>query len=130
MRISDWSSDVCSSDLGRLDPGMAAADHHNVIASHAARDNRPCLARQKISVSRGTAARAHLRHYVANAPMRRWLYALMVADVIVCGVLAGVVALLMMKSVGRFDNQVFIFGTDPAGHNASERMSKRLNSRH
>src|SRR3546814_12907076 len=43
----------------------------------------------------------------------------MVADVIVCGVLAGVVALLMMTSVGRFDNQVFIFGTDPAGHHAS-----------
>src|SRR3546814_19088711 len=26
MRISDWSSDVCSSDLSRQDPGAAAQD--------------------------------------------------------------------------------------------------------
>src|SRR3546814_16989228 len=34
MRISDWSSDVCSSDLGEEDGflhgGVAAADHHHV----------------------------------------------------------------------------------------------------
>src|SRR3546814_16684112 len=32
MRISDWSSDVCSSDLF-LDRGVAAADHHHLLAA-------------------------------------------------------------------------------------------------
>src|SRR3546814_1429564 len=31
MRISDWSSDVCSSDLGRAQAVPAGADNHDVI---------------------------------------------------------------------------------------------------
>src|SRR3546814_6675348 len=37
MRISDWSSDVCSSDLDRLDDD-AAIEQHVVEAGAAARD--------------------------------------------------------------------------------------------
>src|SRR3546814_6207212 len=45
MRISDWSSDVCSSDLGRgtIDPGV----HDREDAPHAGELHRPQLARSE-----------------------------------------------------------------------------------
>src|SRR3546814_19491792 len=41
MRISDWSSDVCSSDLHRARHAEAVADHHRELFFEPAR--RPCI---------------------------------------------------------------------------------------
>src|SRR3546814_2251279 len=48
MRISDWSSDVCSSDLGRIDPVTVAEDADFVIG---------VPARNERILGRGRAAR-------------------------------------------------------------------------
>src|SRR3546814_20110514 len=57
MRISDWSSDVCSSDLPRLRPGQQAGDA--VDRGHGA-DDRPA-GRGERRLAGGVAARADRR---------------------------------------------------------------------
>src|SRR3546814_7722750 len=58
MRISDWSSDVCSSDLGSVQPAGSQADH----------------------VSRRSRARYRIRLLVAAARSNRARYGLALPD--------------------------------------------------
>src|SRR3546814_12926928 len=64
MRISDWSSDVCSSDLGQVaDPmglGHLVADHHPVAGGGRVEDRKLDAAHRVPDVDEGTglAARA------------------------------------------------------------------------
>src|SRR3546814_583610 len=52
MRISDWSSDVCSSDLAGAGGGLRMADHHvdrraGPAAAHSGRGADAALVRQR-----------------------------------------------------------------------------------
>src|SRR3546814_407429 len=52
MRISDWSSDVCSSDLAGAGGGLRMADHHvdrrtGAAAAHSGRGADAALVRQR-----------------------------------------------------------------------------------
>src|SRR3546814_5984103 len=58
MRISDWSSDVCSSDLARRLAGDDAGDHHRLgpaVPSHLS--GRPAGARRRAGDPHSTHAR-------------------------------------------------------------------------
>src|SRR3546814_9808755 len=46
VRVSDWSSDVCSSDLGCGDASAAGAEQVGAGAEHAAAGQRQCRERQ------------------------------------------------------------------------------------
>src|SRR3546814_4002674 len=47
MRISDWSSDVCSSDLWPIGDGEAQVDAANALASRSGRQGRKAVDRHR-----------------------------------------------------------------------------------
>src|SRR3546814_12727457 len=54
MRISDWSSDVCSSDLGGYGIKQAAADQHNELSAGARdRDVETLWRKDEIALGQG-----------------------------------------------------------------------------
>src|SRR3546814_12052739 len=61
MRISDWSSDVCSSDLGRVAPGQVARRGLRAGLAVDLLGERPVRGRQ----------RAQRRHEAIAAPQQR-----------------------------------------------------------
>src|SRR3546814_8354302 len=62
MRISDWSSDVCSSDLHRLADEDRAADHHRILPRQIA---EPILEQQQAAIG---SAGHHPRDTEREAP--------------------------------------------------------------
>src|SRR3546814_10115546 len=71
MRISDWSSDVCSSDLARLDAG-----HVFRIGRVAAHLNRVAAGRQREGGAGQQQADAKSTHPAARAARSRRVHAL------------------------------------------------------
>src|SRR3546814_9132950 len=65
MRISDWSSDVCSSDLSDTDAASAAVVDASLCPG-ARRDSRGCAARPLCTRSRGHAQAARRRFHQAR----------------------------------------------------------------
>src|SRR3546814_2318417 len=63
MRISDWSSDVCSSDLDGQLPGQCIAFHHRpspIVVSHACRHRHQNLTGRRHATGKTAAARTAL----------------------------------------------------------------------
>src|SRR3546814_5585456 len=63
MRISDWSSDVCSSDLGRLSRPMSLTGRTALSAARAGSQAMPYAWHDSANHERTSSARSpHLRH--------------------------------------------------------------------
>src|SRR3546814_4596103 len=75
MRISDWSSDVCSSDLQLLDAGVGEVDA--VVWTHEHADHTHGLddLRQIMHLRRGSPVPAYAREHVLETLKWRFAYA-------------------------------------------------------
>src|SRR3546814_2378384 len=82
MRISDWSSDVCSSDLNldRADHRLGGADARGVRVSGGSRRNRAIPAARAALVERCGKADLDHPHRARDRAVRRTLHAVLFAD--------------------------------------------------
>src|SRR3546814_18239968 len=74
MRISDWSSDVCSSDLSRIDITVFrdTVEDQETLAQRLAPFSVACLMRERTPLSRALPARLpNLRHIVTSGMRTR-----------------------------------------------------------
>src|SRR3546814_955807 len=114
MRISDWSSDVCSSDLLALDD----VDQRETVREAAARRRGADLAEQRILAlyKKGWVTRAARDQTVADAAAARAAERAALARLEQHVILAGIDGLVVKRDVEPGD--------------LADRKSPRLNSRH